>query len=226
MTPASDASVRQGSAGARTVAPGCRPSRATGATTERRSERGLSVVELLFALATSVTVGALAMASTSAAIDEMRTAVAARYVAGRIGSARIDAVRRASAVALRFEAVDGDYVYAPYEDGNGNGVRTAEIRDGVDRPVGGFERLADKFPGVRFELAAGVPDADGQAGTGVDGVRIGAARILTMSPDGTATSGTLYVRGRRGQYAVRVLGVTGRTRMLQYQPGNRAWLSR
>ncbi len=36
-----------------------------------------------------------------------------------------------------------------------------------------------------------------------------------MSADGTATSGTLYVRGRKGQYAVRVLGVTGRTRMLQ-----------
>jgi hypothetical protein len=225
MTPAANSSAQKGSAGARYVAPGGRPFSVTKPTTER-TERGLSLVELLFALATSVTVGALAMASTTAAIDEMRTAVAARYIAGRIGSARIDAVRRASAVALRFEAVDGDYVYAPYEDGNGNGVRTAEIREGIDRPVGAFERLADKFPGVRFELAPGVPDADGQAGTGGDGVRIGAARILTMSPDGTATSGTLYIRGRRGQYAVRVLGVTGRTRMLQYQPGNRTWLSR
>ena len=226
MTPAPGGSAQKRSAGARNVAPGGRPPSPTEPTTTRAAERGLSVIELLFALATSVTVGALAMAATTAAIDEMRTAVAARYIAGRIGSARIDAVRRASAVALRFEAVDGDYVYAPYEDGNGNGVRTAEIRDGIDRPVGAFERLADKFPGVRFELAAGVPDADGQAGTGGDGVRIGAARILTMSPDGTATSGTLYVRGRRGQYAVRVLGVTGRTRMLQYQPGNRTWLSR
>ena len=226
MTPAAGSSAQKGSAGPRGVTPGGRPSSPTESTTTRRAERGLSVLELLFALATSVTVGALAMAATTAAIDEMRTAVAARYIAGRIGSARIDAVRRASAVALRFEAVDGDYVYAPYEDGNGNGVRTAEIGEGIDRPVGAFERLADKFPGVRFELAPGVPDADGQAGTGVDGVRIGAARILTMSPDGTATSGTLYVRGRRGQYAVRVLGVTGRTRMLQYQPGNRTWLSR
>ena len=73
----------------------------------------------------------------------------------------------------------------------------------------------DKFPGVHFELMPGVPDADGEGGTGEDGVRIGSARLLTMSADGTATSGTLYIRGRRGQYAVRVLGVTGRTRMLQ-----------
>jgi hypothetical protein len=190
------------------------------------SERGRSLLEVLLVLATSLTMGALTVALTSSAVDEMRTAVAARYVAGRIGSTRIDAVKRSSAVALRFEAVGGDYMYAPFEDGNGNGVRTAEIRSGIDRPVGPYERLSDKFPGVHFELAPGVPDADGQAGTGADGVRIGSARLLTMSVDGTATSGTLYVRGRRGQYAVRVLGVTGRTRMLQYSAGDRTWLSR
>ena len=182
----------------------------------RASERGRSLLEVLLVLATSFTMGALAIALTSSAIDEMRTAVAARYIAGRIGSTRIDAVRRSSAVALRFEAVGDDYMYAPYEDGNGNGVRTAEIHAGIDRPLGPYERLGDKFPGVRFELTPGAPDADGQAGTGSDGVRIGSARMLTMGVDGTATSGTLYVRGRRGQYAVRVLGVTGRTRMLQY----------
>jgi hypothetical protein len=199
---------------------------AAGAPAWLGSECGISALEVTFALATSVTVAALAMALTSSAIDEMRTATAARYVAGRIGSARIDAVRRARAVALRFEAVDGDYQYAPYEDGNGNGVRTTEIRAGVDRPLGPFERLGDKFPGVRFELAPGAPDADGDVSPDADGVRIGSARLLTMSADGTATSGTLYVRGRKGQYAVRVLGVTGRTRMLQYSAGDSTWLSR
>jgi hypothetical protein len=192
----------------------------------RLSERGRSLLEVLLVLATSFTMGALAIAQTSSAIDEMRTAVAARYVAGRIGSTRIDAVRRSSAVALRFEAVGDDYMYAPYEDGNGNGVRTAEILAGIDRPLGPYERLSDKFPGVHFELTPGVPDADGQAATGSDGVRIGSARLLTMGVDGTATSGTLYVRGRKGLYAVRVLGVTGRTRMLQYSAGDRTWLSR
>ena len=226
MTLARRCSTSARSAGARWLAPGCRPPIVARSATVRGSERGVSLLEVLFALATTVTVGALAMAFTSSAIDELRTAVAARYVAGRIGSTRIDAVRRSSAVALRFEAVDSDYMYAPYEDGNGNGVRTAEIREGIDRPLGPFERLGDRFPGVRFELLPGLPDADGQTGTGTDGIRIGSARILTMSADGTATSGTLYIRGRRGQYAVRVLGVTGRTRMLQYHPGDRTWLSR
>jgi hypothetical protein len=180
----------------------------------------------MFAIAASITVGAMAVASTAAAIDEMRAGVAARYVAGRIAVIRIDAVRRGVPVALRFEADADGYTFTPYEDGNGNGVRTADINGGVDRALGSAERLASKFPGVRFELDAGLPDADGRTGTGTDGVRIGSARILTMGEDGTATSGTLYIRGRRGQYAVRVLGVTGRTRVLQYCPGDRTWLSR
>jgi hypothetical protein len=177
-------------------------------------------------MAVAVTMTAMAVPLVGGAIDELRTAAAARYIAARIGSARLDAVRGSSAIALRFEPIGDDYMFAPFGDGNGNGVRSAEIREGIDLPLGPFERLRDRFPDVSFELMPDVPDADGQAGTGRDGVRIGAAHLLTMSLDGTATSGTLYIRGRRGQYAIRVAGATGRARMLQYQPGDRTWLSR
>ena len=190
------------------------------------AQRGVTAVELLFAVATSMTVAAVSIAQTSTIVDELRTAMAARYVASRIGAARVDAVRRGTSVALRFELAGDDYVYTPVEDGNGNGVRTLEIRAGVDRSLGDAERLRDKFADVRFELGSGVPDADGGTDASRDGVRIGSSRLLTLSADGTATSGTLYIRGRHAQYAVRVLGATGRTRMLQYSAGNRLWLSR
>ena len=70
------------------------------------------------------------------------------------------------------------------------------------------------------------PDADNVSGSGTDGVRIGTARIATMSPDGTATAGTLYLHGRRSQFAVRILGTTGRMRVLQYKPASRTWVER
>ncbi len=185
------------------------------------------MLEILFALAASATAAAIAIPVVDGAVDELRTAMAARYIAGKIRSARMDAVRRSRAVALRFEATEpGDYVYAVFGDGNGDGVRSGDIRDGVDIALGPSERLLDRFPGVAFGLAAGLPDADGDLGTGEDGLRIGTARILTMSSDGTATPGTLYIRGKRGQYAVRVLGATGRTRMLQYDSGSRSWIDR
>ena len=72
-----------------------------------------------------------------------------------------------------------------------------------------------------------VPDIDGARITAdSDGIRVGSSRILTLGPDGTATSGTLYLHGRRGQYAVRVLGATGRTRVLRFDTGTGRWMTR
>ena len=68
-----------------------------------------------------------------------------------------------------------------------------------------------------------MPDVDGSRATGEEGIRIGSSRILTLGPDGTATSGTIYLRGRRGQYAVRILGATGRTRVWRFHPGTGEW---
>jgi hypothetical protein len=47
-----------------------------------------------------------------------------------------------------------------------------------------------------------------------------------MSPDGTATAGTVYLHGRRSQYAVRILGTTGRMRVLQYKAAAHTWIER
>jgi hypothetical protein len=105
-------------------------------------------------------------------------------------------------------------------------VRTPEIATGADPPLSGEERLADHFAGVRFLLAAGVPDLDGDLRLDdTEGVRIGSPRILTLSPDGTATSGTVYIHGRRGQFAVRVLGATARTRVYKYHMGVGRWIA-
>lgn len=187
--------------------------------------RGFTVIELLFAIALGVTVAALAIPIGGDALDDMRTRSAARYLAGRLAAARLGAVNGSRATGLRFLVASPDYTFATFVDGNGNGLRAADIQAGVDTPLGSARQLGFDFRGVHFELAVGIPDMDGVRNTAADGVRIGTARILTISPDGTATSGTLYVRGVRAQYAVRVLGATGRTRVLRYESGSRSWVS-
>jgi prepilin-type N-terminal cleavage/methylation domain-containing protein len=188
------------------------------------SQRGLTLVELLFTISLLATITAIAIPLTSDAVDELRAANAVRYLEGRILNARMEAVKRSTAVALRFEAFAPDYLYGTYVDGNGNGVRTADIARGVDWCLTPAERLGDKFPGVTFGLAADVPDLEGSRAS--DGVRIGTPRILTMTANGTATSGTLYVKGKGAQYAVRVLGATGRTRVFRYDTGVQRWIAR
>jgi Type II transport protein GspH len=181
---------------------------------------------VLFTLALSTTLAGLAIPVARDALDEMRTAMAARYLSARLMGARIEAVTRSASVGLRFEAAGSDYSYAAFRDGNGNGARAADVSAGIDSRLTAPETLGDRIAGVQFGLLAGVPDVDGDPDTGSDGVRIGTARILTMSPDGTATAGTLYLHGRKGQYAVRVLGITGRVRVLQYRQGSRQWVTR
>jgi len=189
-------------------------------------DEGLTLIELVFVVSVIVVIAGVAIPVTGDALDNARTYSAARYIAGQIVSSRMDAVNRSRAVALRFDPSMPDYRVGRYIDGNGNGVRASEIRSGIDRRDGSEKRIGDDFPNVRFGLSESLPDADGIRGTGTDGVRIGTARILTMSPDGTATSGTLYLQGLRAQYGVRVLGATGRTRVLEFDRGRQTWINR
>ena len=190
-------------------------------------DAGFTLLEILLAVALLGTLAAIAVPLTADAIDSHRTSSAARYLAGRIQLARMEAVKRSTNVGLRFEPSGGDYAFAAYVDGNGNGIRTLDIGTGIDTLLLARQRLGDNFPHVRFGLMAGVPEADGSPDDrNGDGVRIGAARILTLGANGTATAGTLYLHGRRQQFAIRVLGVTGRTRVLEYNPTTRTWVSR
>ena len=55
-------------------------------------------------------------------------------------------------------------------------------------------------------------------------VRFGSSDMVSCSPLGTCTSGSLFLRSAKGvQYAVRMAGVTGRLRILVYDTGTRAW---
>jgi Tfp pilus assembly protein FimT len=193
---------------------------------DRRRTEGFTLIELLVSVVFTTVLVGMALPIGVDAIDDLHTASAARFLAARIAANRMDAISRSRAIGVRFQPSTPDYQFTAFADGNGNGVRTAEITAGIDAPFGRSRQLSDDFPRVRFGLAIGSPDVDGVRNTSPDGVRIGTPRILTVSPDGTATSGTLYVQGRRAQYAVRVLGATGRTRVLKYDAGARAWISR
>jgi prepilin-type N-terminal cleavage/methylation domain-containing protein len=188
---------------------------------------GFTLLELLVSLAVSLSMITIAVPLTADTLDSQKTMAAGRYLWGRINDTRMEAVKRSAPVALRFEATAGDYRFGEYLDGNGNGVRAVEITAGIDRELEARRTLADQFSGIRFGLQAGLPDLDGQrVADASEGVRIGSNEILTLGPDGTATSGTLYIHGRRAQIAVRILGATGRVRLFRFDPGTEQWIPR
>jgi type II secretory pathway pseudopilin PulG len=187
--------------------------------------RGFTVIETLFVVALAVTLVGIAVPATLGGLEEARTRNAARYLAARIRLARAMAAARSKTVGLRFERLD-EYAFGVYADGDRDGIRSADIEHGIDRLVAPVERVSSSFPGVRFGFLAGVPPI-GEDASGEDPVRTGSSDILTLTPEGTATSATLYLCGRaRSQYAVRVLGTTGRTRVFQFNRASLTWIEK
>ena len=187
--------------------------------------RGYSFLELMMVMALGVTLCAVALPNYLTTLDDVRAIGATRHISGRFQRARMEAVMRSATVGIQFTQISGGYSYAVYLDGNGNGVLTRDIQRGVDRRIAAPERLPDQFAGVEFGAIAGLPPVDpGGTPPGTDPIRLGAGSFASFSAMGTSSSGTVYIRGRRdAQYAVRLFGETGKTRVLRFERGTRQW---
>ncbi len=82
------------------------PSQSRGA-----SARGYTVLEVIFASALAVTASGVAVPQLMAAIDDTRTAGAARYFATRVQQARMEALTRSVEVAVQFSSGASGYTY-------------------------------------------------------------------------------------------------------------------
>jgi type II secretory pathway pseudopilin PulG len=188
---------------------------------------GYSLLELLFVMGLIVTLAAATLPLFGSAFAQGRASGAARYLQARMQLARMEAIKRSTHVGIRVVSSPTGYRYACYVDGNANGVRTADISAGTDPMIGATERLDQQFPGVTFGVLDGVTpiEAGDELTPGGDPIRFGRSDIISFTPIGTSTAGTLYLAGRgRHQYAVRVLGVTGRVRVLRFDFARRKWV--
>lgn len=178
--------------------------------------RGFTLIEIIFVIALWAVIAGIAVPQVLVALDRQKAWAAARYLAARMAMARSYAVTRSAYVALRFTRLGDDVMFQMFVDGNRNGVRTLDIGSQVDLAIDVSARLSSLFPGVVIGVSTDV---------GTDPVRLGSTNLLSFSPLGTATPGTIYVRSREGlQLAVKITGATGRTRLLRYVPRTREWV--
>jgi type II secretory pathway pseudopilin PulG len=192
----------------------------------RQSSDGHSLVELIFVAGMIATASGIAIPQMLAGLDDSRAIGATRYLSSRLHRARAEAVMRSADVAMQFVPVDeGGYAFAMYVDGNRNGIRSHDIERGVDRRLGGVDRLGDSFKGVEFGTVPDLPPVDpGGVSPGSDPIRLGASGFATFTALGTATPGSLYVRSDRGaQYVLRIFGETGKTRVLRFNTRTKQW---
>jgi Tfp pilus assembly protein FimT len=157
---------------------------------------------------------AAAIPMVTAAAGATRVRGTARLVATRCGLARAQAVARHASVGVVISADDDAVWLSTFQDSNGNGVRTAEVRDGTDAPV---DRPSALVPtGAGIDVAVNDPLAP---------LRTSDRALLSFSPTGTASSASVYLSGRDGtRFAVRVLGATGRVRIQRLDTRTGQWL--
>jgi hypothetical protein len=161
--------------------------------------------------------------------DGGRAAAGARTMATLLSAQRWKSVASRRVRGLQFRKIGNAWTWREVADGNGNGLRTAEITRGIDPVLSAEESLERQVQDVRLGLPPGGPYPEAPPGTGSlnagdDPIRFGRSDLISFSPVGSASSGTLYVTdGRNGLFAIVLYGPTARLRVWRFLPRERQW---
>ena len=190
---------------------------------------GATLLELLVCLALLSTIALIGFPSLLSGSAGLRVDLAAQELVGALRLARATAVRQGAYVGIKLYPRPGGAVeWQLHGDGDGDGVRTADIQRGVDPAIGPRRVFAHFGRDVGFGFPEGlVPRDPGDPRRRLDRledpVRFNRSDIASFGPLGTATPGSLYLRARNHLVVVRVFGRTGKVRILRYDARQELW---
>jgi type II secretory pathway pseudopilin PulG len=195
-----------------------------GAAAQAERERGFSITEVLIVATLVIALAGLTVPVASATIDAGRVRQAASFASSRARFTRQQAVFGHRSFAMVFDEAGGRWSFRICGDGNHNGIRRADINAGIDGCVDGPHDIALMFRGTRVAVDPAIKGPAGEPGS-PDPVRFGQSDLFSCSTAGSCTAGSLYLQSPQGiQYAIRVSGVTGRTRVLRYDRATSRWM--
>jgi type II secretory pathway pseudopilin PulG len=195
----------------------------------RRGGGGFSLIEASLALALLGILLVIVVPVSAATLTRARVAAAAMDMAATFARLRAQSIAEHRRIGLRFTTGGGPVSFAVYADGDGDGVRSDDIASGRDPRLEPPRDLPSRFDGIDFGvLATPIPDVPPQSGAvlpGDDPIRFGSADIVTFTPWGTATGGTVFVSdGRDTVCAVVLYGKTGRLRTYRLDRSQNRWV--
>ena len=195
----------------------------------RHGKRGYTLQELL----TAVAIIGLIAASATPSWMSLRRRAAVRSASAEIRAVfhkvRSRAIAEGRNCGVRFSKLAGQWHYAIYIDGDRDGIRSDDIRKGVDRCVMPPRTLFQQPQLVNIGLLPyTVRDPDGDRLTPTASpVQFSRSSICSFSRLGQATPGTIYLTDSAGSlFAVRVYGPSAKIRLLRYEASRRKWEAR
>lgn len=196
----------------------------------RRSRLGVTLLELLVTLTLIGLLAAAAFPALSNLLAKTAIDAATTDVALVFTLARDRAIRFGRMTGVKWFSKGGDVVLTIYEDANGNGVLSADIKAGVDRLVAGPYWMRGKYPHITFSFLPnfqGLDPSGKPIGNLSDPIRFGRSDICSFAPDGNASPGSVYLAdGVDRQSVVRVSPANGKIQVFDWQPGKKKWVRR
>ena len=188
---------------------------------------GLGLIELLIVLVLIGMALAFVLPALAAISSERAAGAAAREVATWLQAQRWLAVAQRRSHGLYFEQVQDRWVWYAVRDGNGNGLRTDEVRRGTDPRLSGPHRIG-KGGTARLGFPGGpiprIPPRRGAIQGREDPIQFGRSNIVSFGPLGSASSGTIYVTdGRRALFGIVLFGPSARIRVWRYSVESGQW---
>lgn len=190
---------------------------------------GFQLVELAVALALATVAVSVAVPLFLQLSATRRLETAAYELVGVLRLARSTAIRLGVNAGVKFRTDASSVSYTLYRDGDGDGLLNEDIDSGVDPQVAPTRNLQHLGRQIGFGFPPGPPPRDpGDPSRRLDNledpIRFNLSDIASFSPLGGSTPGSLYLTDHLRHLAVvRVLGTTGRVRVLFYEPDLETW---
>lgn len=143
--------------------------------------------------------------------------------------ARSRAIARGANCGVKFSRSGSRWVYALYDDGDGDGVRNDDIRSGRDLLFAGERVVLPEEHVADIGISGSVkdPDGSGTLSSTSSPIRFNASSLCSFSSDGSSTPGSIFLTdGDGGVSVVKVYGTTAKIRVLRYHADRGTWEAR
>ena len=188
--------------------------------------RGMTLLELLVVLALIGLFVAFTTANLTATHRQLDFDQFAREIVESLEKCRWRAFRERCYTGIVIHENQQGFEFSFFLDGNGNGIRTLDIGKGIDasiyRSMTIWRASGDIEAAVLKTNVPEIPPGKGNLDPS-DPVKFGKSNIISFSPDGQSSSGSLYLscHSQNRMYAIVLYGPTAKISLWKY--GNQNW---